>query len=162
MSSVKPTVYIETSVVSYLTSRPSRDLVVAGNQVATKEWWDRRREAFELVVSELVEEEAGQGDAAAADRRLAVLESLPVLRIGDVETGLAAKSIASNALPESASADALHVAIVATNSSAYLLTWNCTHLVNAERRKKTEVVVESEGFACPTVCTPLELMGEQI
>lgn len=59
-------VYIETTIVSYLTARPSRDVVIAGHQQITHDWWDTRRSDYELCVSQLVLDEAGAGDPQAA------------------------------------------------------------------------------------------------
>ena len=88
---MKPKVYIETSVVSYLTAWPSRDVVTLGNQVATREWWREAAGMFELVVSSLVIEESAAGDPEAARTRLAALESVQVVSAGDDATHLHAE-----------------------------------------------------------------------
>ena len=74
-------VYIETSIVSYLASRPSRDLVVAGRQQLTHAWWDRRRASFDLYVSQVVLDEVRVGDPEAAQRRHALVGNLPLLDV---------------------------------------------------------------------------------
>jgi hypothetical protein len=155
---MKPTVYIETTVVSYLTAWPSRDLIRSAQQHQTREWWDRRRSDFELLCSELVEREAAAGDPAAAADRLKVLAEMQILTIAPDAAALAGTLIARIKLPPRAHPDALHVAIAATNGIDYLLTWNCRHLTNAVLRPQIEWVCRDSGFEPPVICTPPELM----
>src|SRR4051812_2597404 len=103
-------VYVETSVVSYLTSFPSRDIVVAAHQQITHAWWTTRGE-FDLYVSEAVLSEARAGDPAAAQRRVTVLVGVPVLPITDEAVVLARRFVEAGALPRKAFLDALHVAV---------------------------------------------------
>jgi predicted nucleic acid-binding protein len=154
----KPTVYIETTVVSYLTAWTSRDLVRAAQQQQTREWWDVRRDAFELVCSELVEREAAAGDPVAAAERLKVLANLRVIAAPPDSAALAVDLIKRLQLPPRAQPDALHVAIAATNGIDYLLTWNCRHLSNAVLRPRIEWVCRDNGLEPPVICTPPELM----
>jgi predicted nucleic acid-binding protein len=153
-------VYIETSVVSYLTSRRSRDMVIAAHQELTLQWWEQRAGAFTLVISELVQEEAGKGDPAASDERLAVIAELPILTINDEAVLLAEQLVSSGPIPHSSAADAVHIAVAAVNGIDYLLTWNCKHLANAVHRNQIEALVEGAGYACPVICTPEELMED--
>lgn len=154
----RPTVYVETTVVSYLTAWPNRDLIRAAQQQETREWWDTRRSLFELVCSELVIREASAGDPTAAADRLKALEALSVLAINDAATELAARLITDVRLPTRAQADALHVAIAATNGVEYLLTWNCRHLSNAVLRPRIESTCRDAGYEPPTICEPPQLM----
>lgn len=155
---MKPTVYIETSIPSYLTARSSRDLIVAANQELTKEWWDTRKNDFQLVISELVSQEASAGDPRAAKRRLSVIQLLPELNITDEVGDLAMVLLNKTPLPHKAHVDALHIAVAAINGVEYLLTWNCTHINNAALRPKIENLCRSEGFEPPIICTPQELL----
>ncbi len=155
---VEQRVYIETSVVSYLTNRRSRDMVIAAHQELTLQWWEERAAAFALVVSELVREEAGRGDPVASGGRLAVIAELPVLKMSDDAVSLASRLVSSGPIPSSSAADALHIALAAINGIDYLLTWNCKHLANAAHRSRIETLVEEAGYACPIICTPEELM----
>ncbi len=157
---MKPTVYIETSVVSYLTGRPARDVVVAAHQELTRQWWETRFGEFELLISELVREEAAQGDQKAAAKRLSFIEKLSVLEINDPAIVLAEELVQNGPIPQKYGADALHIAISSTNGIDYLLTWNCKHLANAALRHKVEMCVEEAGYTCPVICTPEELMEE--
>jgi predicted nucleic acid-binding protein len=152
-------VYIETSIISYLTARVSRDLIVAGHQQMTEEWWSVQRNRFELWASELVVEEASAGDASAAAERLKVLNTIEMLDITEEAGFLATALIERGSLPAKASADALHIAIAAVHNVDYLLTWNCKHIANAEMRPVIESVCRNMGFTPPILCTPEELMG---
>lgn len=151
-------VYIETTVVSYLTARPNRDVVIAGHQQVTHDWWDARRGSYELCVSQLVLGEAGAGDAQAAQERLAVLRSMTVLETTTAALDLAKELVKDGALPAKAAGDAVHIAIAAVHAIPYLLTWNCRHLANATMRPMIESVCAANGFKAPIICTPEELL----
>lgn len=151
-------VYIETTVVSYLTARPSRDVVMAGHQQITHEWWDTRRQSYELCVSQLVLDEARAGDAVAAQERLVVLQPMLVLETTAESLELAKELLQAGALPAKAADDALHIAIAVTKAVPYLLTWNCRHLANAVMRPVIEAVCKAKGFKAPIICTPEELL----
>lgn len=157
---MKPRVYIETTVLSYLTALPSRDLVRAAHQQITLEWW-ALRDAFELYVSDAVLAEARMGDPAAAARRLAAAQPLPVLAANDDAQDLASALLTAAAMPRKAALDAVHVAVAAVNGMDYLVTWNCAHIANAVMRPRIEAVCRSAGFEPPTICTPEELQPEE-
>ena len=126
---MKPKVYIETTIPSYLTAWPSRDLVRAAHQQLTQEWW-QIRDRFELFVFQVVLREANDGDQEAAERRVQAIEHFTVLRLTDEATTLARTLIKEGPLPDKAVLDALHIAIAVTSGMDYLLTWNCTHIAN--------------------------------
>jgi len=153
-----PKTYVETSVISYLTARPSRDLLASGHQELTRQWWERRRSRFDLYVSELVVEEAGRGDPAAARARLGVIAGCPVLRINTSARTLANSILQHAVLPSKAAADALHIALAAVNGMSFLLTWNCTHIANGFILQSVNALCREAGFEPPIVCTPEELM----
>ncbi|MGH7173765.1 MAG: type II toxin-antitoxin system VapC family toxin [Gemmataceae bacterium] len=150
--------YIETTVVSYLTARPNRDVVIAGHQQITHEWWDTRRASYELCISQLVLKEAGVGDAQAAQERLEVLKAMTLLETSAKALDLAKELIQAGALPAKAVDDALHIAVAAMNGIPYLLTWNCRHLANATMRPVIETVCAAKGVKAPIICTPEELL----
>jgi predicted nucleic acid-binding protein len=150
-------IYIETTIVSYLTARPSRDVVLAGHQQVTQEWWDTRRVSYELCISQLVLDEARSGDAQAAQERLSILRQLDVLETSTEAVRLAKELLGRGALPMRAADDALHLAIAATNAVPYLLTWNCRHLANAAMRTIIESVCRDMRYNAPIICTPEEL-----
>jgi len=150
-------VYIETTVVSYLTARPSRDLIIAAHQQITRDWWDLRRGDFELCASQLVLQEAGAGDPDAAQERLAVVKTMVMLDTTESAIALAEELVRAGALPPKAADDALHIAVAAVQSVPYLLTWNCRHMANATMRPLIEAVCVQKGYKAPILCTPEEL-----
>ena len=155
----KPTVYIETSIVSYLTARPSRDLLVAAHQQLTVVWWDEQRTHYELFTSQVVLAEARAGDPDAAQRRLAVLERLPLLDVTDAAIALATTLVTGQALPAQAAQDALHLALACVHGMEYLLTWNCTHLANARLRSRIEQVCRQAGYIPADYLYPRRTQG---
>ncbi len=155
---MKDRVYIETTFVSYLTARPSRDVVIAAHQQLTHEWWDSRRVNYELCISQLVVAEARAGDPQAAKERLGVLDAMILLETTVEALALAKELIQASALPSKAADDALHIAIAATNGVPFLLTWNCRHLANATMRPVIEAVCAGAGLKAPIICTPEELL----
>jgi predicted nucleic acid-binding protein len=152
-------VYLETSIISYLAARPSRDLVTAARQQLTHEWWTLRRPAFEVCISELVVAEASAGDRDAAERRSRFVRGIVLLSISDEAVALAEKLVIAARLPARAAADALHIGVAAAHGIDYLLTWNSAHIANAEFRPKVEQACRNNGFEPPVLCTPDELMG---
>lgn len=153
---MKPRVYVETSVLSYLTALPSRDIVRAAHQQITLEWW-AQRDRFELFVSEMVLAEAGRGDPTAAGRRLAAADGLQVLSASVEAQALAAALLRSAAMPPKAAVDAAHVAIATAHGLEFVLTWNCAHIANAVMRPRIEAACRRAGFQPPVICTPEEL-----
>lgn len=155
---MKPTVYLETSVISYLAARPSRDLIVAAHQQISQEWWEARP-AWALSISSLVIAESRAGDPGAAQRRLALLDGIPLLHLNDAAIDLAEHLLNQLALPARAKDDALHIAVATVHGMDYLLTWNCAHIANARQRPHIEAVCLTLGYRPPVICTPEELLG---
>ena len=151
------TVYIETSVISYLTSRPSRELVTAAHQQVTVDWWTNARPGFNAVVSELVIQEVAMGDPDSARRRMEAIADLPVLQMTEAGRELARALLDDLAVPPTAAADALHIVVAAENGADYLLTWNCRHIANAKIRALIERTLCMRGYDPPILCTPEEL-----
>ncbi len=158
---MKPKVYIETTIPSYLVARPSRDLVTAGHQQSTHTWWKRDRNDFELFVSQFVLDECAGGDKDMARLRLDLLEDLSVLEISDEAVKLSKTLIQNGPLPKKAETDALHIAIAAANAMDYLLTLNMKHIANASMQRAIHGICRKAGFDPPVICTPDELLGEE-
>ncbi|MGO9897984.1 MAG: type II toxin-antitoxin system VapC family toxin [Bryobacteraceae bacterium] len=157
---MKSCVYLETTVPSYLTSRPSRDLIIAGRQALTREWWERRRDTFQLYISQLVVDEASAGDPTAARERLKAVQDLQLLDITPEVAELASSILASGRIPRKAATDAAHIAIAAVHGMDFLVTWNCVHIANATIAKALALICREHGCECPVICTPEALMGE--
>ena len=147
---MKSTVYLETTVISYLAASPSRDIVVAAHQQITRDWWDRR-DRFELLISQAVLDEASRGDTDAAARRVALLAEIPVLTVSDAVIEFAEQLLRGRVVPAKAQSDALHIAVAAVNHIAYLVTWNCTHIANAAVRGKIDGACGSAGLQAPII-----------
>lgn len=157
---MKSTVYIETSVISYLIARMSRGLVVAGHQQITQEWWEARDD-WELYASRLVVAEATRGDPGTSSRRLEQLHGIPHLAMTPPVETLVVALIEAAALPGKAVEDAFHIALATVHGMDFLLTWNRKHIANAIKRGIIERVCERAGYAMPVICTPEELLGER-
>lgn len=155
---MNPSVYIETSVIGYLTSWPQADVTVAGHQYATKQWWSTATDCFDLFVSQLVVRECSRGDANAVDDRLAIIGSLSILPITREAETLASELLRKHAVPANHPNDALHIALAAVHTIQYLVSWNFRHIVNASLRGAIERICRDAGFAPPIICTPEELM----
>ena len=156
----KPTVYIETSIVSYLAARPSRDPVTARNQRLTHEWWNTHRHRDALFTSRLTLEEAEQGDPAMAARRVALLMPIPLLRVESFDLLLARSLERQIPLPPQARDDAVHIAAAATRGMAYLLTWDSKHIANPRLESRMRVILLAHGYPAPVLCTPRDLMED--
>jgi len=148
-------------VIGYATARPSRDLVVAGHQQVTREWFACRAGAYDLFVSQLVVSESAGGDEDAARERSSFLRDIPRLGTTEAVGDLAARLVASGVVPRKAAEDALHIAVAAVHGVDYLLTWNCKHIANARMRQAIERVCREAGYEPPVVCTPEELMEDE-
>ena len=155
---MKKHIYIETTVVSYLTAKPSRDIMIAGHQEATRELWAKLSSRYETYVSALVFQEAGRGDLDQAQMRLAAIAKFPMLDIADEARFLAEKIIAKKGISTEYPEDALHIAVAAVNGIEVILTWNFAHLNNPFTRKKVRKIVEAEGYICQEICSPEELL----
>lgn len=159
MAMKKARVYVETSMISYLTARLSRDLITAAHQQITHEWWENHAPLYDLFISQLVIQESRAGDAQAVERRLQVLNGLPLLAMQESTRALARLLIEQKSLPAKAVEDALHIALATTHGMHYLVTWNCKHIANATTRRAIMEICEAQGYETPVICTPEELMG---
>ena len=157
---MKPTVYLETTIVSYLVGWLNRNsLLVAANQELTREWWARKRVFYDLFASTVVIDEARKGEGKLAAERLDFLREVALLEDTTEARSLAAELVRTARIPAKAEIDALHIAIAAVNGMTYLLSWNCAHIVNAATLPSVYEVCRRNGYEPPFVCTPQELMG---
>ncbi len=155
---MKPTIYLETSVLSYLTGRPSRDIVNAARQQITSEWWTTKRSEYSIYASQPVLHEASSGDPDAVSKRLEILHKIPLLELSTEIRPLTEVFIRETPFPPKAEVDALHIAIACIHQMDFLLSWNFKHIANAFIRSKLEVLAESQSYKLPTICTPEELL----
>ena len=150
------TVYLETSIISYLRQKPSSHVVTAARQLLTYRWWTDERANYQLVVSQYVIDEASSGEPALAADRLLTLEGIPALPHDPEIVRIAKAIMAIGVLPLKAEVDALHIATVAYHRVEYLLTWNCRHIANAKILPRIHAVLSGMGIPIPIICTPEE------
>ena len=155
-----PKIYLETTIISYLAARPSKDLITAAHQQVTHDWWQHRRRDFDLFSSQLVIQESSAGDAAVAQTRLQLLSDIPLVQVSEDCVSLARALVEKGPIPEKAAVDALHIAIATVHGMDYLLTWNCKHIANAEMQTAVSRICRSAGYEPPVICTPEELSGD--
>ncbi len=155
------TLYVETSIVSYLRQRSSPQLVMAARQLLTRQWWDNERTNYELVVSQYVIDEISAGDPTLAADRLQALDGVPLLPPAPEIPQIAGAIMARAILPPKAQVDALHIAAVAHHRIQYLLTWNCKHIANAKILPRIHALLSDLGIPIPIICTPEELLEDE-
>jgi predicted nucleic acid-binding protein len=154
------TVYIETSILGYLTARSTRNLILAANIEVTKEWWKFHRLAFTLYVSQVVLDEVSRGDTEIAVQRLEMLNGMPLVELNQAVKDLSSQFLTQSNLPSKASDDAVHIAAATVHGLDYLLTWNCKHIANAQIQRKLAKISLDFGYQLPIICTPYELLGD--
>ncbi len=155
---MKPALYLETSVVGYYTGRPSRDLIIAGRQQITRDWWENERRKYSLHISALVLQESQRGEPEAIKRRESALRGIPLPGTTDQTEGLAEALVKDGPIPLEYPEDALHIALASTNRMDFLLTWNFRHINNARMKSDVMRIVARFGCECPVICTPEELL----
>lgn len=163
MKSSKQSVYIETTIVSYYVSRPSRDLTIAARQALTREWWDTKRQNYRVVASPAVFREASMGDADAAQRRMAAL-TMPDIEVLAPTSRIEELAVAIRSeleIPEAKHVDAVHIAYAVAYEVDVLLTWNCAHFANAETLKRFAEFCRRGNLWLPVICTPYEMSGDE-
>jgi len=153
-----PSVYLETTIASYLAASPSRDLVMAAHQQITHDWWRTARDRFDLYVSEAVLSEIRRGDADAAARRLELTADLPVLAFSEDVEWLIRAYDRRLGLVGSASADLPHFAYAVSYNMDYLVTWNCAHIANGQVIRRLLAVNGEIDRPTPVIVTPEELL----
>jgi predicted nucleic acid-binding protein len=156
---VRETVYIETSIIGYLTARSSKNLIIAANIEITRDWWENCHKNFDLYISQIVVDEISRGDIEMVNQRLEVIRDYPLLEVTEAVDDLASEFMAKSNLPPKAADDAIHIAVATVNNLDYLLTWNCKHIANAQIQKKLGEICSNLGYKLPIICTPYEFMG---
>ena len=153
-------IFIETTIPSYYVSRPSQNLLQFARQELTREWWDARRHEFDLFTSQLVLDEASEGEPAKATERLELLAGLELLDLNEEVEALAAKLVGSGILPATAIRDASHLAAAGVHGMNFLLTWNCKHIANPFSADRLQSCFSSMGVHLPSICTPEQFIAD--
>jgi len=155
---VKPRIYVETSVISYLASRSSRNALTAFRQALTRRWWEKSLGVFELEASELVRIEIASGDAIAAQRRLDVFLELSVIELHADISEFGKRLMSEGLVPRSEPEDASHIAQATLTGVDYIVTWNFAHLVNPQTKYRLVQSIERWGYKAPLLATPEEIL----
>lgn len=153
-------VYLETSFISYLAARPSRTIIEAAHQQVTRDWWSRKRLAFDLRISELVVRECAAGDPDAARQRLDVIAGIARLEINQQVEEIAVGLVRRGLVPPHVAEDALHIALAAAHGVDFILTWNFKHIANPAMQYRIAGFLDEINLALPFICTSEELLGE--
>lgn len=155
---MKPALYLETTIPSYLKAKQTKDIIQTARQLITLEWWNNRLDDFDIFISHIVLDEAGQGDPHASAKRMEAIEPFTLLEITEEVIELAEIIITDKIIPEKAIRDALHIAVATFHEMDFLLSWNCKHIANAGIVKRLRKTIEDEGLELPYICTPEELL----
>ncbi len=153
------TVYIETSIIGYLTARSTTNPVLIGKIEITREWWENCRNDFTIYISKVVLDEIARGDTEIAFKRLKIANGLPLVDLNQAVRDLSGKFLQQSNLPLKASDDAVHIAAATVHGLDYLLTWNSKHIANAQIQRKLAEISLDCGYELPIICTPYELLG---
>jgi hypothetical protein len=155
---MKQSVYIETTIVSYLAANLSRDIVVAAHQQITQEWWINVRPKLDCYISPFVIQESQRGDDEISKRRIKLLSGISVLEMNNKIEKMADIYFDKLKIPDKAQLDAAHLAVACYYKMDYLISWNCKHIVSARIRKELETINNGLQIFTPIICTPEELM----
>ena len=154
-------IFIETTIPSYYVARPSRNVIQLARQELTRKWWDFHRHHFQLHTSQVVLEEAADGEIGMAHQRLALLSGVFLLSLDELTTDLADELLQTVVLPAVAARDALHLAVAVVHGMKFLLTWNCKHIANPHLRERIRTCFSRHGVDLPVICTPEEFLGDE-
>lgn len=161
MGSWMATIYLESSIPSYLAARPSRDPTTAANQQLTHEWWQTAPAEFEIFVSEAVVNEIARGNPAMAARRLNFVDGLPILPATDDVRALNRIYRKSLGLVGRARRDVPHFSFAVSYELDYLVTWNLAHIASPRVVRKLADLNEELGRHVPIVTTPAAFLADE-
>ncbi len=158
---MKQKIYIETSVISYLVARTSKNIIIAAHQALTTDFW-QQIDDYETYISDIVIQEISKGDQTQAKLRCQLVDKFPILQIDHEAKELARKLLTIGIIPNKCPEDALHIAVAASNGMDAILTWNFKHINNFFTKRKIRQVIEDNGWTCPEICSPEEFLGNKI
>jgi predicted nucleic acid-binding protein len=150
-------IYLETSVIGYLTARPSNNIENAARQLSSAKMWANTDE-FEFVISPIVIAECERGDPQLVIKRSVLIAQLPILEASPPAFDLAAQLLTRQVLPTKAGDDALHIAIAAVHGMDAIASWNFKHISGAWARRKIETALTELGFTPPIIASPEALL----
>ena len=156
---MKEKIYLETSVISYYSARPSRDVIVLAHQAITRSWWPIALKQYDIYISEVVIEEMSMGDPEAASKRIESVNEFAELKLSEDVERMADVYMREFEIPKKAFRDTLHLAFSSVHNIDYLVTWNCAHLANVHVIKKVRRINTEFDMPIPIICTPEEFEG---
>lgn len=154
----RKSVYLDSTVPSYY--HDQRRQLQAFIDV-TRAWWDEQRANFDLYVSEATLVELHEGDYPRKAEVTSLVHGVDVLAVTNDVEAIAEVYVEQFVMPKGALGDAFHLAVASYYKCDYLLTWNCNHLANANKRQHIQIVNTRLGLFVPQIVTPLELFPEQ-
>ena len=156
---MKSSVYIETSIPSfYYETRTEAESVAMKNW--TQLWWKNSQERFICYTSEAVFNELESGEYPKKQEKIELIKNITLLEINDEIEEIVEVYISNYLMPKDELGDALHLAIASFHKVDYLLTWNCNHLANANKKKHIRRINERLRIHTPEILTPLEIMED--
>ncbi len=154
---MKPRIYVESSVISYATSRKSVSALTAYRQEVTHRWWAKATEMFALETSAIVQFEIAAGDPVAAKKRLALFATLIELPLHAEVVVLGERLMQEGLVPRSEPEDATHIAQATLTQVDYIATWNFAHMVGPQAKYRLVQNIERWGYKAPLLATPEEI-----
>ena len=154
----KPTVYIESTVISYYANQRSKNLIVAAYQEITADWWENELNKFQPCISQFTIEEISRGDSVAAKKRLNAVRNFSLLDLPDEVFNLARRYLKEVQIPRKSQLDAFHISASVVNRMEYILSWNFHHIANVFVKEKIRKINDQIGIETPVICTPEELI----
>ncbi len=151
-----PRIYVETSVISYLANRPSRNGLVAARQALTHDWWATLDKSL-LCVSDMVLEEISQGNPEAARNRLRQAQDLLLVEQTPEAFALATRLLESGVVPRTEPEDAMHIALATVHGCQFLASWIFAHFVGFDARYGLLAKLQAWGHKTAYLVTPEEL-----
>lgn len=158
----KSSIYLETTIIGWLTNRPSRDPVLEARRIITHRWWNERRFDYDLFISRIVLDEIARGDPLATRSRLSLVRGIAVLPVDTKVVATADALVQAHSLPKRALQDAFHIAVATHHQVHFLMTWNCTHIANPHIIRSMRKHLASAGLTLPEIATPEEMLGGKI
>jgi hypothetical protein len=161
MADIKPSLYVESTIPSYITARDSNDVVKLAKQLQSRDFWEHERYKYDLCVSPFVTNECGKGDAEAAKKRLALIAELRSLPTDEAVDDLAEVYKTLLRIPDRAVTDCNHLAVCVLNGIHFLLTWNCAHL-GLRSYEKVKTYNDGRGLWTPKLVTPANIVETEV
>jgi predicted nucleic acid-binding protein len=158
----KPTLYLETTILSYLLARLSRDILTLARQQLTRDWWEYEHNKYEIVISTLVQTTLEESPSDLRDAPAEYLRSCKILPASSKIDQRAVEILQELPTPSISEADAHHLACAMIHEIEYFLTWQFKTLANAFVRRRLDGICRQHGWFMPTIGTPEHMMSDDV